>query len=575
MVPALTIMRSLARIGVTADVASHHPHPLTRHSRHLGRLLTYPDPLTQEAAFVDWAAAVLARGYYRLVIPVTERSLVPLLGLVDGPGGEALAVAPRTALGAALDKSLTLALAARLGISAPRSVAVETAEDLAQAMPGLTLPVVIKPARSIGASGAGRRQLSVEYAQSPGEFEAKAKHALRFGAVLLQEYVVGQGVGIELIADHGEVVYAFQHLRLHEVPLTGGGSSLRVSVPIEPLLLDASRRLMAELAWHGVAMVEFKWDPATRAYALMEINGRFWGSLPLAVAAGADFPAMLYELLVEGRVQPRPDYRIGVYARKLSSDLGWLEQVLRRDAPPGLVQFPTRRRILADTLLMLSPRHVFDVQSWRDPIPGLVDLGCTVATYAERLGRHLRERRARRVQMRRWRNGEAAERLRGARQILFLCYGNINRSALAERYFLEQFPEANVRVVSAGFHPEEGRPADPVMVEVAAEAGVDLGHWSSRRLSPELVGASDAILVMEHAHAARLNAEFPDTAGRTFLLGMAPSPDGPAGEIDDPYGKPRADYARCAREVQASVRVVGRMVGARASPGSRVSPEAA
>ena len=35
---------------------------------------------------------------------------------------------------------------------------------------------------------------------------------------------------------------------------------------------------------------EFRVDAASDHWILVEINGRFWGSLPLAVASGMDFP---------------------------------------------------------------------------------------------------------------------------------------------------------------------------------------------------------------------------------------------------------------------------------------------
>ena len=52
----------------------------------------------------------------------------------------------------------------------------------------------------------------------------------------------------------------------------------------------------------------------------MEINGRFWGSLPLAVAAGIDFPFGLYQMLVENRVQYYNSYRAGLYGRNIARD---------------------------------------------------------------------------------------------------------------------------------------------------------------------------------------------------------------------------------------------------------------
>ena len=84
---------------------------------------------------------------------------------------------------------------------------------------------------------------------------------LGFGDVILQEYFTGAGVGIELIARHGEIFYAFQHRRLHEVPLSGGGSSLRKSQAVSPALLDASSKLISALQWKGVAMVELSCCP--------------------------------------------------------------------------------------------------------------------------------------------------------------------------------------------------------------------------------------------------------------------------------------------------------------------------
>ena len=58
---------------------------------------------------------------------------------------------------------------------------------------------------------------------------------------------------------------------------------------------------MRALRYTGVAMVEFKVNAKTGEFVLIEINGRFWGSLPLAVAAGANFPLWLYQMWVENR----------------------------------------------------------------------------------------------------------------------------------------------------------------------------------------------------------------------------------------------------------------------------------
>lgn len=544
--PALTVVRSLARLGLQVDIASHIDRPLAGYSRHAGLRLRYPDPMLEPYAFIDWLNTRSANNAYELVVPVTERTAVPLSRHRDRVNTACIALPANESLDIALDKAKTVELAHRLGIPVPSGKMILQADTLDDVKDGLAYPIVIKPARSMGTADQGIVQLGVDYAFDESELKAKTSHALRFGGVILQEYFGGQGVGIELIADRGKISYAFQHLRLHEVPLTGGGSCLRKSVAIEPELLDASQKLMAALKWHGIAMVEFKWKPETRDFRLMEINGRFWGSLPLAVSAGADFPAMLYELLTQGHIAPRPSARTGIYGRKLSSDLYWYEQVWRRNAPEKLVSLPSGGQLLKDALLVLSPRHHFDVQQWRDPLPGLIDLGRIAKTYAGRIGQLIDARVFAWRQKRAWSGGTIATRLRTARSVLFVCYGNINRSALAGRYFSERTAGMPIATMSAGFHTQSGRPADPNMAEIARASGIDLATQRSRVIDHAMVEASDLIFVMEKLHYDQIAKDYPEAADKTFLLN-------PAGEIDDPYGKSTAVYQRCMQEVTASI----------------------
>ena len=355
----------------------------------------------------------------------------------------------------------------------------------------------------------------------------------------------GDGVGVELLAHHGEVLFAFQHLRLHEVPLTGGGSSFRKSVPLTGPLLEAATALIRALNWHGVAMVEFKYDPATGASYLMEINGRFWGSLPLAVAAGADFPGMLFDMLVEGRRNFEQTYKDDIYCRRLTSDVHWYELALRRAAPERLKVIPSKRELLTDFLKVFSPRHRFDVQSFGDPLPGLVELIYLVRSYADRLIDVLNSKWFLYRQSRRWRNGDATRRLRGASDLLFVCYGNINRSAVAEVYARQLVGEASLTVESAGFHDQGGRAPDEVMAGIAAAEGVAFNDFSSTTLSAEQVSRADMILVMEEAHYRRLIESFPWARDLTYLLGGADGSSGGAIVIEDPYGKSPEQYRRC------------------------------
>ncbi len=153
--------------------------------------------------------------------------------------------------------------------------------------------------------------------------------ASRYRAVLVQGFVPGQGAGAFLLRWNGRIIARMMHLRLHEMPHTGGASSLRVSWWHDAMMRDAEAKLEA-LDWRGVAMVEYRWDAARDDFYLMEMNLRFWGSLHLALYAGVDFPRLLADAFF-GQVPDRiVEGRLGVVCRNtIPFELGYLTSLWR------------------------------------------------------------------------------------------------------------------------------------------------------------------------------------------------------------------------------------------------------
>ena len=558
LVPALTVVRSLVKQGYLVDIASAVEAPIASYSRRVADKWRYPDPLAGEAPFLTWLEAQLAARHYDLVIPVTERTLVPLSAHRHRFGATRIAMPDARSLNQVLDKAETCRLAESLDVAVPRSVCLSDIGQLASHASELTYPVVVKPSRSVAAAGSGYSTRSVSYAATGADLYRQCESALRHSPILLQSYCHGLGTGIELIARDGEILYPFQHLRLHETPLTGGGSSFRISTAVEPVLLAATRKLIQALNWTGVAMVEFKWNPQSGDYCLMEINGRFWGSLPLAAAAGADFPAMLAELCLTGAISEYPAYRPGVYCRNLGRDLMWHEMVLRHRGTQdnnALVQPPTVSAVMRDLGRCFSPKHHFDTQSFSDPLPGLVEIIRLAGQYRNRASGVISEKIFVRRQRHLWRNGTVGEKVRAANQVLFICYGNINRSAVAEVILTTLLPKGcQTRVLSAGFHHDNDRPADPTMQTVASEHGFDLSRFRSARITDALLAQSDVIFVMEKRQYDRLIDEHPAAADRTFLLGPGSREAGQGdAEIADPYHHEEEVYRACFAQVHQAV----------------------
>src|SRR5512135_2050367 len=77
MIPALTVVRSLGRLGLEVDIASHVAKPLAARSRHVRQVLQYPSPMEEETAFIGWLQRAAQQNNYALIIPATERTVVP------------------------------------------------------------------------------------------------------------------------------------------------------------------------------------------------------------------------------------------------------------------------------------------------------------------------------------------------------------------------------------------------------------------------------------------------------------------------------------------------------------------
>jgi predicted ATP-grasp superfamily ATP-dependent carboligase len=180
---------------------------------------------------------------------------------------------------------------------------------------------------------------------------------------VVQAMVHGRGVGINTLWNDGEPLVWFCHKRVREIDLRGGRSTAAVSAPCDPRLLDCTRRLLAALRWHGVAMAEFKWDERTDEFWLLEINGRFWGSLPLALAAGVDFPYYLYQLALGETPCPPAAYAEGVFARDAVAEFKHFVKVMAHGRG-------TRLATLGQSATILHPWKASFNWVADDPEPG-------------------------------------------------------------------------------------------------------------------------------------------------------------------------------------------------------------
>lgn len=378
---AVAAVRSLAGAGHTVLVGDSTSWNKAGWSRFASESFRYPAPQSQAEGFVNRIAELAGAQpgtlvLPTLVLPMTEATTLALSlhrDRIFAAGGCMVLPSHEQAL-RAFDKQQTTELARSLGIAVPRTILVGNSEEGERAARSLEYPVVLKPRASeeIGKEGKVRTGGRPRYASTPAEFQsAFSDISRRSSGVLVQQYVEGEGTGYFALMHHGELRAEFAHRRIRDVHPTGSGSAVRVSVEPEPEIRRASLAILEALRWHGVAMVEFRLQKGMPP-VFMEVNGRFWNSLPLACYAGVDFPALLAHMAEHGDVPPQHGYRAGVRCRWFLGDFRHLVEVWQGPPPGYPGRYPGRFETLA-AVLKPVPGTFHDLFLWNDPLPEVGD----------------------------------------------------------------------------------------------------------------------------------------------------------------------------------------------------------
>lgn len=148
--------------------------------------------------------------------------------------------------------------------------------------------------------------------------------------------------------------------------------------------------------------------------------------------------------------------------------------------------------------------------------------------------------------------------------IIFVCKGNVCRSAFAEQY-LKKNQSLNVNIASCGLDVDQGVSSPDKAIRVAAEFGVDLTSCVSKSISVMSMKNTHKIIVMEFEHYERIIQDYPNYKKHMFLLkDFLPWPKRLLCNIADPYGGEDSDFRRCFRTIKNAL---DRMIAQ--TPGSR------
>lgn len=362
---SIAIVRSLGQKGLHVTVAGDSGGAAFL-SKYCKNRVMYTSPQRNAEKYLKEMLKIVKKGDYNVLMPLHDFELVPISKEIDRFSKYVEIPFPDyETLIKTLDKSITLKIAIENNVPIPQTYFIDDLNRIEHISNEINYPAVIKPRSQTNWDGVQATTTyitSKNYVNSPKELcQRYLKIHNQSKYPLIQEYVKGGGFGVGLLFNHGKPRASFAYRRIREYPITGGPSTLRESIDNKKLI-DYSVRLLKAMNWHGVAMVEFKIDQNDDP-VLMEVNGRFWGSLALPIAAGVDFPYLLYKMAVDGDVKSVYDYKIGVKCRWfIPGDILHLYSALK--APKW-----DKSELIKNFIKFGENDLHYDYLSWDDPLP--------------------------------------------------------------------------------------------------------------------------------------------------------------------------------------------------------------
>jgi len=361
-------IRSLGKKNIKTVVISEHESPPGFRSKYCDEQIPVPDP-TEDLLGYEEALRVLARRPdVQTILPFREADIYVLSRNKSYFSDHLGSVWPSIETLNLVQDRIKLRDAARAAnVAIPETKTLDTWTDW-------STPAVIKPRYTVHApeyssefDHPGPETGSTTYLPPATEPNLERIVEEMGHTPIIQEYIpTTDEYGFFALYDDGEAVATFQHRQRRGWKYAGGPSAYRESVSI-PALDQAGRALLDELEWNGVAMVEFLRDPETGTFKLMEINPRFWSSLPFTVQAGVDFPLLFYQQSTGKEIGPQSPYKVGIGGHLLRGEALHLHSILREEYP--LVERPSFAGTLRDITVSLVTQPRFDYLSRDDPGP--------------------------------------------------------------------------------------------------------------------------------------------------------------------------------------------------------------
>lgn len=298
-----TILKSLYCHGLRVWAADTSKKNICSMSNFCAGSFTYPDPFTEEVAFIEVLKEKIAELRPKVLMPTHDESVVIMCHRDEFPKELVIPYENAEKLLLLANKARSTEIARQAGVPVPKIY--NSAEQIE------SYPVVFKTV--IGNSAKG-----VYFPKSKDEL-LKLMEEHKNEETLLQEWIGGTDYSVDCVRWKGFCKTSVYHALVTKTD--GGGTTTQREMVFIPQLEAVAIKLMEMVDFHGVCGMDFRYDPSTGRIAYIETNARFTGGLATPVAAGFDIPWVLYQLATRGEFDEPIHIHIGTRTKWILGDI--------------------------------------------------------------------------------------------------------------------------------------------------------------------------------------------------------------------------------------------------------------
>lgn len=363
--PGLAVARSLGRRGIPVYVLEDQLS-VSQWSRYVSRCIRVKD-IRGERATVDTVLEVGRRFGLKgwVLFPTRDEHVAAFSGYRDELAEYFRVTTPVwETVKWACDKKNSYQLAEKLGIPIPQTWSVCRSDELHALYSHL--PLAIKPAikeNFFYATGAKAWR-----ANTPEELHSlfnRAALQIKTAEILIQEIVPGNGdhqYSFCAFCRNGRVHSSLVARRLRQHPREFGRAATYVESAEMSIVEELSERFLKSIDYSGLVEIEFKHDARDGRYKLIDVNARTWGFISIGLAAGVDFPYLLFADQLGLPIEPC----------RGRVEVGWLRMVT--DVPTAFLDMIGGHLSPRSYIASLRNTGVESVFAKGDPLPSVAEI---------------------------------------------------------------------------------------------------------------------------------------------------------------------------------------------------------